>query len=138
MNSVLLGLLGISAVTSSAILTDGKENLAYGIANLSNFYPYFSVGVANDTATVAAANNSGLYGSNSTYATTNGSYLADNKAIWEETFNYSSLGSTHKFGEAVIAKNATQYADHCLARIVYDDITLNLSDTLKLSMTVGF
>lgn len=127
------------AVTSSAILTDGKENLAYGIANVSTFYFYISIGVGNDTAVVAAANNSGLYGgTNTTYATTNGSYLADNKAIWEQTFNYSSLGSNHKFGEAVIAKNASEYADQCLARIVYDDITLNLSDTLKISMTVGF
>lgn len=125
------------AITSSSILIDGKENLAYGIANISAFYPYYSVGIGNDTAVVSSTNNSGLYGSNTTYATTNGSYEADSKAVWKQKFDYSSL-SGHKFGEAVIAKNATEYADHCLARIVFNSIELNISDSITIEMAIGF
>ena len=72
MNRFLLGLLTINAITSSALLTDGKENLAYGIANISTLYTYSCLGAGNDTAVTASENNSGLYGSNSTYASTNG------------------------------------------------------------------
>lgn len=137
MNKPLFGLLGFSAITSSALLTDGKENLAYGIANISTLYSYHSLGCANDTATVASENNSGLYGSNSTYASTNGSYQADNTAVWKQKFDYNSL-SGHRFGEAVIAKNASEFADNCIARIVFNSIDLNASDTITISIGVNF
>lgn len=124
-------------ITSSSILNDGKEHLANMIGNNASSWQYTILGIGNDTSHVASPNNSGLYGTNTTYADCNATYGADYKSIWEFTFNYSSI-TNHRFGEAVITKNRTEYADNCLARVVYDDIELNLSDTLKISLTVGF
>jgi len=125
------------AITSSSILNDGKIHIANMIGNNASSWQYTILGIGNDTSHIASTNNSGLYGANVTYANCNATYEADYKSTWEFSFNYSSI-TNHKFGEAVIAKNRTEYADNCLARIVYDDIELNISDTLKLSLTVGF
>lgn len=137
MNKALFGLLNTVAITTSSILNDGKEHLANMIGNNASSWQYTVLGVGNDTSHIASANNSGLYGTNATYANCNATYEADYKSTWEHTFNYSDI-TGHKFGEAVITKNQTEYADNCLARIVYNDIELNISDTLKLSLTVGF
>lgn len=133
----IFGLLTVGAVLSSAILKAGKENFAYGTSNISVFYPYLAMGVGNNTAVAASENNSGIYGNESYYASVNASYQADYRGVWEYTFGYTDLPS-HIFSEAVIARNKTQYTDYCLARIVFDSITLNLSDTLKVGLTVGF
>ena len=126
------------AITSSAVLADAKKNIAYGISNISSLYFYSSVGVGNNTAVASAENNSGLYGGvNTTYAATNGSYSADYTAVWKQKFDYNSL-SGHRFGEAVVAKNASEFADNCLARIVFNPIDLNASDTITINIGVNF
>lgn len=138
MKKWLEGLLGITAVTSSAILNDGKHHMARIVANTSAYWGYTGIGVGNNTAVNATSGNTKLFGNN-TYATvaTNVSYEADYKAVWQHTFNYSDI-TDHKFSEAVVCKDATTITDSSLARIVYDQITLNLSDTLQITVKVAF
>lgn len=139
MNKALFGLLNCAAVTSSAVANYGKTHLVHQITqNNASWWGWGAMGIGNDTATVGSANNSGIMGNESFYVAVNGSYEADYTAVYKHTFNYSDLTS-HTFGEAVITKNVTEFdSDTLLARIVYDDITLNLSDTLSIEMKVAF
>ena len=139
MNKALFGLLNTVAVTSSAITIYGKTHISHQITqNNESWWGWNAMGVGNGTTIVASENNSGITGNESYYVTVNATYQADYSAVYEHTFNYSNLAS-HKFGEAVITKNLTEFdSDTALARIVFDDITLNLSDVIKINMKVGF
>ena len=137
MKNFLFGLLNTAAVTSSAILDDGKKHLAESIGNNASYWAYTAMGVGNDT-NAATANDSGIQGNISYYAHVNGSYEASNKAVFVHTFNYSDMGSEHIFREAVVAKNGSESDHNSLARIVYDAITLNLSDQLEITMKINF
>lgn len=139
MNKALFGLLNSAAIISSAITNDGKIHMANQISqNNASWWGWNAMGVGNNTNISANENNSGIYGNESFYVSVNATYQADYKSEWEYTFEYNDLTS-HKFGEAVITKNLTEFdSDTALARILYDEITLNISDTLKLSITIGF
>ena len=139
MNKALFGLLNCAAVTSSSITEIGKKHLAeHMMGNNNSWWGWIAMSCGNDTSVTGAASNYQLYG-NETYCTNEtGVYEADYKAKYEHTFNYSDLAS-HTFGEGGIVKNVTEgNASTILARIVYDDIVLNLSDTMKISMTIAF
>ena len=136
MDEWLKGLLGITAVTSSFILNDGKIHLAHMVTNNNSYWEYKSLGVGNSTI-AALANQSGILGNESFFVTANLSYEADYKAVWSQNFSYGNL-SSHKFSEAVVCKNTTELSDNSLCRICYDQISLNTSDTLALTIKVAF
>lgn len=139
MNKALFGLLNCAAVTSSAITDIGKKHLSeHMMGDNTSWWGWTAMSCGNDTSISAAASNYQLYGNETYCINETGVYEADFKAKYEHTFNYSNLAS-HKFGEVAIVKNVTEgNASTILARIVYDDITLNLSDTMKISMTITF
>lgn len=124
------------AVLTSAILNAGKENLAYLAINNASSYQYACMGVGDSTA-AAVSNDSGIMGNESHYLTVTPTYEADYKASWVGNFSYGNL-PTHIFSEATIAESTTSYLDKSIARIVYDAITLNLSDTLQITIKLNF
>ena len=132
----LYGLLNNEAVLSSYILNDAKTHLAYSVTNNNTYWKYEGTGVGNST-TAALANQTGILGNESFFVAQNGSYEADYKALWQHNFSYGNL-PTHKFTEAVVCKNATVSADNSLCRLVFDQITLNTSDTLQMTIKVAF
>jgi len=67
----------------------------------------------------------------------NVSYEADYKCSFQENFSYGNT-TDHKFVDAVICRNESLITNYGLARIVYDTINLNISDTLQLTVKVAF
>jgi len=126
------------AVLSNAISNLGRTNLAYGIINMSNnsFYDYLAMGFGNGT-TAASVNDTDLAGNYSYYADQAGTYEADYKGVWEHTVNFSDIPD-HIYSEAVVCKNASENVGYTLGRMVFDPITLNLSDQLQLTMKISF
>ena len=139
MDKWLYGLVGINAVTSSAILASGKNKMATMVGNTSTYWSYGSLGVSSgaNSSTSASVNNTGLGGNNTYVKDCNVSYEANYKAVWSENFSYSNT-TDHKFVDAVICRNESQITDYSLARICYDTITLNTSDSLALTIKVAF
>lgn len=126
------------AVLSNAVSNLARINLAYGIINMSNnsYYDYVAMGVGNGT-TAATVNDTDLSGNYSYYAFQNGSYEADYKGVWQRTYNYSDIPN-HIYSEAVVCKNASENVGYTLGRMVFDPITLNLSDQLQLTLKLSF
>ena len=139
MDEWLKGLLGISAVTSSAVLADGKIHLARITGNTSAYWSYGALGVSSgaNSSTSASVNNTGLGGNNTYVKDCNVSYEANYKCVFSENFSYGNT-TDHKFVDAVICRNESEITDYSLGRIVYDTITLNTSDTLALTIKVAF
>ena len=139
MNKALFGLLNTAAITSSAITIYGRTHMAHQISqNNQSWWGWNALGIGNNTNISATENSSGIYGNQSYYCSVNGTYKADYSTEWQHTFSYNDLTS-HKFAEAVITKNLTEFDDDtALARILFDEIELNLSDSLKINMVVGF
>lgn len=137
MNIFSLKILNSCAVLSSAILDDARKHWSESIVNNNSYWKYGSMGFGNGTGS-ASINNSGLGGNCTFMADVNGSYEDPNKAVYIHTVNYSDIGSEHVYSEAIIAKNKTESDHNSLARIVYDPITLNLSDQLQITMKINF
>ena len=136
MNNLLLGLLSNSAILSSAVTNDGKTHLANMIGNNASSWQYMSMITGNGT-TAAVATDTGAIGNLTGALDTNSSYSADYKSVWKKTWNYSNI-ENHIYSEALIAKNSSVITNNCLARIVFDPITLNISDSVAITMTLGF
>lgn len=139
MKNWLTGLLNTAAVTSSSILADGKNKMARMVGNTSTYWSYGSIGVSSgDNSSVAASvNQTGLGGNNTFCKDCNVSFEANYKCVWSENFSYGNT-TDHKFVDAVICRNESQITDYSLARLCYDTITLNTSDTLALTIKVAF
>lgn len=139
MNEWLYGMLGIDAVTSSAILADGKHHMARILGNTSSYWSYGALGVSSgaNSSTAASVNQTGLGGNHTFVKTCNVSYEANYKCTFQENFSYSNT-TDHKFVDAVVCRNESQITDFSLCRIVYDTITLNTSDNLQVTVKVAF
>ena len=137
MKNILNNLLNSCAVLSSSVLDDGRKHWAESIVNNNSYWKYSSMGFSNGT-TAATVNDSGLAGNCTFLTDVNGSYESSNKAVYIHTVNYSDIGSEHIYSEAIIAKNKTESDHNSLARIVYDPITLNLSDHLQVTLKIAF
>ena len=125
------------AVTSSEITNLGRTNLAKACINQNeSSYDYLCMGIANGSA-AAAKSDTKLVGNESYYTNVSGVYEASYKAKWVHTFGYGDL-PTHKFGEAGVFKNESEAEDYMLGRIVFDEVTLNESDYLEITMRAHF
>lgn len=125
------------AVTSSEIVNAARINLAKACINQNeSSYDYFCMGIANGS-TVAAKSDTGLVGNESEYVNESGIYEDSYKAKWVHTFGYNDLPS-HKFGEAGIFKSTTNTEGYMLGRMVFDEVTLNESDYLEITMRASF
>lgn len=123
------------AETSSAILNDGKTNVAKLLASLTGYHDYQGIGVGNGSD-AADATDTDLGGGETHYETPDTmEYVADYKAKWESTFEYGDLTS-HIFSEVVICESDSSHSGKCLLRAVYDNETLGTNDTLKITVTV--
>ena len=139
MNEWLLGLVGVNAVTSSAILADGKIHAARILGNTSEYWSYGALAVSSgeNSSVAALVNQTGLGGNHTFVKDCNVSYEADYKAVFSENFSYGNT-TDHKFVDAVICRNESLITNYGLARMVYDTITLNTSDALQLTIKVAF
>lgn len=137
MKNWLFNLLNENAVLTSSVLGDGKTNMAYCVVNNASSYVYSSMAVGNGTQS-AIANDTAIIGNYSYHCDVNGSFVSSYKASWTHTFGYTDMNDSHVFSEAMIIKNATEREGYGLARIVYDPITLNESDTLEIEIRVNF
>ena len=125
------------AVTSSEITNLGRTNLANACINQNeSSFDYVCMGIANGS-TVAAKSDTKLVGNESYYVNESGIYEADYKGKWSHIFEYDDL-PTHKFGEAGVFKNESEIEDYMLGRIVFDEVILNESDYLEITMRAHF
>lgn len=125
------------AVSSSEITNLGRANLAKACINQNeSSYDYICMGAANGS-TIAAKSDTGLAGNESYYVNESGIYEDSYKAKWIHIFGYNDLPS-HKFDEAGIFKNESETDNFMLGRIVFDEVTLNESDYLEITMRASF
>lgn len=126
------------AVTSSEITNLARTNIAKSLCHNESeiSYDYYCMGVANGS-TVAAKSDTKLVGNESYYTNESGEYESSYKAKWVHVFGYNDLTS-HKFGEAGVFKNESETENYMLGRIVFDEVTLNESDYLQVTMRARF
>lgn len=98
------------------------------------FDHYKGVGAGEDN-TAAVATQVSLQGSDIHVDDVSGSYEADYKAKWENTFSYGDL-TGHIYKELIVCWSASYYYNYSLCRFTYDAITLGSGESVTFTTKV--